>query len=119
MTSADHRPSQDEDVDVKAAGKAPVAIALAHDGAARQAPRVVAAGRGAVAERILALAFALGIRVREDADLAELLAAVDVDSEIPAAAFAAVAEILVYVYRANGNLPSFEAAASGTEAATP
>ena len=58
-----------------------------------------------LAHQILAIAFAQGIRVREDADLAELLSHVDVDSEIPLEAFAAVAEILAYVYRANGSLP--------------
>jgi flagellar biosynthesis protein len=67
----------------------------------KQAPKVLASGRGAVAEQILNIAFAQGVRVREDADLAQLLAAVDIDSEIPVQAFAAVAEILVYVWRAN------------------
>jgi flagellar biosynthesis protein len=33
------------------------------------------------------------------------LSAVGIDSGIPVAAFAAVAEILVYVYRANGTMP--------------
>ena len=80
-----------------------VAAALEHSKDAGRAPRVVATGRGAVAEQILALAFANGVRVREDPDLAELLSAVDLDSEIPVEAFAAVAEILSYVYRANGD----------------
>ncbi len=79
-----------------------VAVALHYDQATDEAPRVVASGRGAIAERILELAFANGVKVREDADLAEILAAVDVDTEIPLEAFAAVAEILAYVYRANG-----------------
>jgi flagellar biosynthesis protein len=80
-----------------------VAVALAETSPDEGAPaRVVAAGRGAVAEQILAIAFAAGVKVREDADLAEVLAAVEVDSEIPIAAFAAVAQILAYVYRANG-----------------
>ncbi len=79
-----------------------LAIALSYDQASDAAPKVVASGRGAIAERILALAFANGIKVREDADLAEILAAIDVDTEIPLKAFAAVAEILAYVYRANG-----------------
>lgn len=68
------------------------------------APRVVASGKGAVAREILDLAFAAGVKVREDADLVEVLAAVDVDSVIPLEAFMAVAEILTYVYRANGRL---------------
>ncbi len=66
-----------------------------------KAPKVIAAGRGTVAEQILAIAFAHGIKVREDADLAELLSVIDIDSEIPLEAFTAVAEILRYVYLAN------------------
>lgn len=79
----------------------PVAVALRYHEGDKAAPRVVASGRGAVAERILELAFAHGIKVREDADLAEILAAVEVGQQIPIAAFAAVAEILFYLYRAN------------------
>jgi flagellar biosynthesis protein len=79
-----------------------VAVALGYSAESQHAPQVLAGGRGAIAEQILNIAFAQGVRVREDADLAQLLAAVDVDSEIPVEAFAAVAEILVYVWRANG-----------------
>lgn len=82
-----------------------ISVALKEDTKGR-APRVIAAGRGTVAEQILALAFANGVKVREDADLAELLSAVDLDSEIPLEAFTAVAEILSYVYRANGEMQS-------------
>lgn len=84
-----------------------ISVALKEDTRGR-APRVIAAGRGTVAEQILALAFANGVKVREDADLAELLSAVDLDSEIPLEAFTAVAEILSYVYRANGEMQSNE-----------
>lgn len=82
----------------------PVAVALAREpeaGGRDAAPRVLAGGRGAAAEQILEIAFARGVRVREDANLAELLSAIDVDSDIPAEAFAAVAEILIYLYRAD------------------
>jgi|SRR5579864_2734633 len=78
-----------------------IAVALRYDGGKEETPRVVASGRGAIAERILQLAFEHGIKVREDADLAEILEAVEVGDEIPVAAFAAVAEILIYIYRAN------------------
>lgn len=78
-----------------------VAIALRHGPHDARTPRVVASGRGHVAERILELAFAHGIKVREDADLAEILAAVEVGEQIPIAAFTAVAEILFHLYRAN------------------
>ncbi|MBX7199801.1 MAG: EscU/YscU/HrcU family type III secretion system export apparatus switch protein [Rhodospirillaceae bacterium] len=86
-------------------GQIPKTIAVAVEEQDGAAPKVGATGRGYAAEQILALAFARGIKVREDADLAQILAAVDVDSEIPTEAFAAVAEILAHVYRANGETP--------------
>ena len=80
----------------------PPALAVAlRDEAAAGTPRVTASGRGALAEQILEIAFARGVKVREDAELAEILAAIEVDSEVPVEALAAVAEILSYVYRAN------------------
>jgi flagellar biosynthesis protein len=81
---------------------APIAVALDAKGkSGTRSPRVVATGRGPVAEQILAIAFEKGVPVREDADLAQILAAVELDAEIPIDALAAVAEILSYVYRAN------------------
>ncbi len=62
-------------------GRRPLAVAL-REGPAR-APRVVAKGRGKLAEQILAIAFDRGVKVRSDADLAEILAAIEVDSEVP------------------------------------
>ena len=90
----------------KTEGETSKAVALSYEPEASDAPRVVAKGKGAVAERILEIAFAAGVKVREDADLVEILQAVDLDSEIPVEAFRAVAEILAYVYRANGTPPS-------------
>ena len=83
----------------------PKTIAVAVEESRGVAPKVTATGRGYVAEQILEIAFARGIKVREDADLVQILAALDVDSDIPTEAFAAVAEILAYVYRANGQIP--------------
>jgi flagellar biosynthesis protein len=83
----------------------PKTIAVAVEETRGASPKVSATGRGFVAEQILEIAFARGIKVREDADLVQVLAALDVDSDIPTEAFAAVAEILAYVYRANGQLP--------------
>lgn len=64
--------------------------------------KITASGYGELAEQILALAFQNDVKVREDKDLAQMLAAIEVDSEIPAEALIAVAEILSYVYRING-----------------
>ena len=80
----------------------PVAVALQWDPARADAPSVTAKGEGALAEQILRVAFERGVKVRTDADLAEVLRASDLDREIPYAAYVAVAEILAYLYRANG-----------------
>ena len=82
--------------------KRQVAVAVKAAEAGRDLPHITAAGRGKLAEQILQLAFQNGINVREDSALAEMLAAIELDSPIPAEAFMAVAEILSYVYRANG-----------------
>ncbi len=79
------------------------AVALQHDAAKDPAPRITAAGFGAVAEQIVRLALDHGVKVREDADLAEVLAALELDSLVPLDALRTVAEILAYVYRANGD----------------
>ncbi len=83
----------------------PKTIAVALEEQDSDTPKVVASGRGFVAEKILELAFANDVRVREDSDLVQVLAAVDVDSPIPTDAFAAVAEVLSYLYKANGAAP--------------
>ena len=77
------------------------AVAIEYERGSDEAPRVTASGRGAVAEQILAIAFERGIKVREDAELVEILSLVEVDSPIPLEAFGAVAEILAHVYKVN------------------
>lgn len=73
------------------------------------ATQIIASGRGKIAEEIMELAFENGVRVREDKDLAELLAYLDIDTPIPSEALEAVAEILSYVYQANGQPNPFDA----------
>lgn len=85
------------------------AVAVKDRTAQREVPQVVAAGRGKIAEQILQLAYENDIRVREDGALAEILAAVELDSPIPSEAFMAVAEILSYIYRADGQPDPFDA----------
>ena len=90
--------------------KRDVAVALSYrPELGDEAPRVVASGKGDLARQIIDLAFAAGVKVREDADLVEILAAVDVDSQVPLEALMAVAEILTYVYLANGRMTAEEA----------
>jgi len=76
-----------------------VTVALHHDKEKAGAPKVIAIGKGVLAERILEIAFLSGVKVRKDEDLAELLSALEIGKEIPIEAFTAVAEILSYIYR--------------------
>jgi len=80
------------------------AIALRHAPETGCAPFVVATGRGALARRLVELAAQHGVPVREDPDLAALLALVDLGDEIPAELYQAVAEVIAFVYRVNGEL---------------
>ncbi len=72
----------------------------------QDAPKVTASGRGALARQILSIAFEKGLKVRQDADLAELLSTLDLDTPIPAEAIVVVAEILAKVYQLNASMPS-------------
>ena len=76
-----------------------LAVALGYDPDRPDPPRVVAKGRGAVAAQIVAVAEDQGITIQRDADLAALLATLELEAPIPVAAFAAVAEILAHLYR--------------------
>jgi len=88
--------------------KRKTAVSLKEQENKRRAPLITAAGRGTMADKILELAFENGIKVREDSDLADMLAKIEIDSPIPSEAFLAVAEILSYVYRANGQPNPFD-----------
>lgn len=87
----------------------PTAVAITTGEKKDEAPRITAAGRGKIAEQMLQLAFANGIKVREDSALAEMLAKIELESPIPSEAFLAVAEVLSYVYKANGEPNPFDA----------
>ncbi|MBP6421267.1 MAG: EscU/YscU/HrcU family type III secretion system export apparatus switch protein [Propionivibrio sp.] len=74
------------------------AIALAY----RQtdaAPRVVAKGKGLVAEEIIARAREHGVFVHESPELVALLTQVDIDEHIPPQLYQAIAELLAWLYR--------------------
>jgi flagellar biosynthesis protein len=77
------------------------AVALKYRAEEDRAPKVVAKGEGYIAEAIKAAAVKHGVPLRRDDDLIELLAQVDIDREIPTELYAAVAEVLSWIYRAN------------------
>lgn len=75
------------------------AVALQYDPSAGDAPKVVAKGKGHVAENIISLAKQNSVPVYRNKSLVNLLMALDIDKEIPAELYTTVAEILAYVYR--------------------
>ncbi|MEM7306771.1 MAG: flagellar biosynthesis protein FlhB [Planctomycetota bacterium] len=86
------------------------AVALSYDrpqGGDDGAPRCVAKGKGHVARRIKEIAREAGVVLYEDVPLARALhAGVEVGAEIPEELYAAVAEVLAYVYRLEGRMAS-------------
>lgn len=85
-------------------GEPHIAVGLTYGRDSSGAPRVVAKGRGEVAARILVAAEEAGVPVRRDRDLVQLLAAVDLGDEVPAEAYAAVAEVIAFLWRLNAEL---------------
>lgn len=75
-----------------------LAVALAY-APGDAAPKVVAKGRGLVAEEIIARAKEHGVFVHESPDLVALLSQVDLDARIPPELYVAVAELLAWLYR--------------------
>lgn len=73
------------------------AIALAYEHG-EFAPRIVAKGRGVVAEQIIARARENNIFVHQSKELVGLLMKVDLDDHIPAALYQAIAELLIWIY---------------------
>lgn len=80
-------------------------MALRYETEHEDAPRVVATGEGFIADQIVRIALDNGITVHKDSDLVEILSKLDIDALIPVEAFAAVAEILSYIYRTQGREP--------------
>jgi flagellar biosynthesis protein len=79
--------------------KIKTAVALDFDPLVDDAPRVVAAGNGLIAERILEVARQNNVPIRQDEVLAQALSMVDLEKAIPQELYAVVAEVLAYVYR--------------------
>jgi len=89
--------------------KLALAVALRWDG--KGAPRVTAKGSGEIADRIIALAREHDIPLREDRALVGILSKIDLDQQIPAKLYVAVAEVIAFAYALQGRGPHGRAAA--------
>lgn len=76
-----------------------LAVALHYEKGSRDAPRVVAKGRGLVAEKIVALAEENGVVIETNPVLAEALSGVELDETIPIELYDAIAVVIGYVLR--------------------
>jgi len=85
--------------------KSAVALTYAQTDAA---PRVVAKGKGIIAEQIIARAQDSGVYVHESPELVSLLMQIDLDQRIPPQLYVAVAELLAWIYRLESGRPAGE-----------
>jgi len=77
------------------------AVALKYDRKTDSAPKVIAKGKGKVAQKIIELAKKHDIPIKDDPDLIEVLSSLEIDKEIPSEIYVAVAELLAFVYSVN------------------
>ena len=75
------------------------AVALSYQPEKLDAPKVIAKGRGKIADNILSTAAEHGVPIQEDASLVELLGKLDINESIPEELYQAVAEVFAFVYR--------------------
>ena len=75
------------------------AVALRYNKDKENAPRVLAKGEGNIAKNIIKIAKENELPIKKDEDLIELLSQVELDKEIPAELYKAVAEVFSFIYR--------------------
>ncbi|WP_373035899.1 EscU/YscU/HrcU family type III secretion system export apparatus switch protein [Sulfurimonas sp.] len=75
------------------------AAALRYNTEKESAPRVIAKGKGKSAENIIKIAELHNLPIKKDEDLIELLSKVEIDKEVPAALYKAVAEVFSFIYK--------------------
>ncbi len=80
-----------------------LAVALHYD-KKKGAPRVVAKGKGAIAEKIIEIAKENAVPIQENGVLAGALSNVELGDEIPAELYKAIAEVLIFVMKLSGRL---------------
>lgn len=83
--------------DTKTVKRPKYAAALKYQQGETAAPRVVALGKGTVAERIIALAKENDVPIHEDSELVYSLSSLEIGQEIPLELYKAVAEVLAFI----------------------
>jgi flagellar biosynthesis protein len=75
------------------------AIALAYDSSQHEAPKIVAKGKGLVAEKLIEKAKEHNVPIQEDSSLVELLSQLQINETIPEQLYQAVAEVFAFIYK--------------------
>jgi len=76
------------------------AVALKYERYKDSAPKVVAKGKGVIAEKIIEVAKQHGVYLKEDPTLVEVLSSLELYEEIPEELYKVIAEIFVLIYQA-------------------
>lgn len=75
------------------------AVALKYNSKKDNAPKIVAKGKGKIAENIIEVAKKSGVFIKEDPELIQILSKIDINEEIPPKLYKAVAKILAFIYK--------------------
>lgn len=89
--------------DSNQAPSSPAAVALKYDGT--HAPTIAATGTYELAEEIIRIAREHGVPLYENAELAGILARLDLNEEIPETLYRVIAEILAFAFNLEGRTP--------------
>lgn len=79
------------------------AVALAYDVKQDNAPRVLASGKGTIAEKIIAKAKEYDVPLFANDELVDMLLQVEIESEIPAELYEVVVRVFVWLNRLESN----------------
>ncbi|HFE36788.1 MAG TPA: hypothetical protein ENK06_00030 [Gammaproteobacteria bacterium] len=79
------------------------AVALKYE--SDKVPKVIAKGDGHLADKIVEIAEEHGVTLYQDSELVKLLSRIEIDEEIPANLYQAVAVVLAFVFQLNGKDP--------------
>ena len=74
------------------------AAALQYNMDKDNAPKIIASGKGDIAQKILEKAKKENIKIEKDQDLVEILVQMEIGEEIPPELYEVIAEILSFIY---------------------
>lgn len=76
-------------------------VALKYDGDEDNAPKVIAKGKGLVAQEILHIAEQHNIPLQQNEELTALLSQLELGQEIPETLYETVAQVLAFIFQLN------------------